>query len=67
MNARQIVISMSDQIPVWLKPDSGKMLAPRADIEKAQAAKKKRVRRSDAASGAVIQTEEADRQPETCW
>ena len=47
-NRENIVISMSDQIPVWLKPDSGKRLVPREQIQKATQQRKRRLRRKEA-------------------
>jgi hypothetical protein len=65
INRQETVISASDQILVWLKPDSGKRLVPKAQISAAQQAKKRRVGRK------VVQhqepteqeVEEAGRQP----
>ena len=42
---RETVITMSDQVPVWLKPDSGKSLRPRSQVVKANTARKQRKRR----------------------
>ena len=44
-NSQETVISASDQLPVWLKPDSGKRLVPKAQISAAQQAKRRRVAR----------------------
>jgi hypothetical protein len=47
LNKAETVISMSDQIPVWLKPDSGSRLMPRKVIQAANKATKGRKRRID--------------------
>lgn len=47
-NRENTVISMSDQIPVWLKPDSGKRLVPRKHIQNAAQQKKRRISRQAA-------------------
>jgi hypothetical protein len=42
LNRHETVISMSDQIPVWLKPDSGKRLMPKSILQAAQQARRGR-------------------------
>ena len=62
LNFRNTVISLSDQIPVWLKPDSGKVLVPKKLFKAAAKAAKQRKRRDHAVQTAD-QTEEAADQP----
>ena len=66
-NRENTVISMSDQIPVWLKPDSGKRLIPRSHIQKAAQQKKRRLARKTAqeefpTEEQVDEAEQQDRQ-----
>ena len=64
-NRQEAVISMSDQIPVWLKPDSGKRLMPKAVVQEARLSKKKRVSRAKAQAVQATREEivEAEQQP----
>ncbi len=52
-NRQETAITASDQIPVWLKPDAGKVLQPRSVQQAAQKAQKRRkvVRAGGAAEG----------------
>ena len=60
LNSEETVISMSDQVPVWLKPDSGKRLMPRKMLQAAQKQRSQRKRR--ALAQAEGQSAEADEQ-----
>ena len=42
MNRRQTALTFSDQVPVWLKPSAGKMLAPVKKIKLAREQRKRR-------------------------
>jgi hypothetical protein len=61
---RDTVITMSDQVPVWLKPDSGKRLRPRAAIAAASKSRAERKRRQEALHDRT-QDEAAAQQPRT--
>ena len=61
---RSTVISMSDQVPVWCKPDSGKRLMPKAVLAAASKARAKRKRRWQAVQDGAGDAE-ADEQPRT--
>ena len=63
LNRQETVISMSDQIPVWLKPDSGKRLMPRKVLEAAASARKKRKTRAHMVEAGEEQDPEAEEQP----
>ena len=64
VNRQACVISMSDQVPVWLKPDSGRRLMPRRELQHAAAARKLRKRREFAVKDGK-QTAAAEDQPRT--
>ncbi len=64
VNRQHTVISMSDQVPVWLKADSGKRLMPLKTFAAARQAKRRRASR-DVAAASREQTEEAAEQPRT--
>ena len=53
---------MSDQVPVWMKADSGRRLMPTKQLQAASAARKARKRRA-AAVAAGEQDAAADQQP----
>ena len=63
LDGAKTVISMSDQIPVWLKPDSGKQLMPRKVLQAAHQAHQSRKRRADLVKTGEEQSVEADNQP----
>ena len=50
-NRHSVVITMSDQIPVWLKPQADKVLQPIAVQQQAASAKKRRATRLQLADG----------------
>ena len=63
LNRRETVISMSDQIPVWLKPDSGETLMPRKVLQAAVKAQRGRKRRAVMVQQGLEQSGEAGEQP----
>ena len=63
MNRIHTVISCSDQVPVWLKTDSGKPLMPKRLLDQAAQAKKGR-RSRKMLSSAVKKGEEAEQDQE---
>ena len=63
LNKAETVISMSDQIPVWLKPDSGSTLMPRKVIQAVHKARKGRKSRIDLVK-AVQEGREEEQNPE---
>jgi hypothetical protein len=64
-NRENTVISMSDQIPVWLKPDAGKVLTHKAVGRARRIASNHRKSRRDVAKGAEQDEEAAEAQPRT--
>jgi len=64
LNRESTVVLMSDQVPVWLMPDAGKVCVSRNVLQAAQRARKDRTRRS-AAVGQDAQTAAAAEQAET--
>ncbi len=67
LNREAVVISQSDQIPVWLKPDAGKPLMSQSVQKSHRAAKRMRKSRAAKAMQAAIQdeVEEESAQPRT--
>ena len=63
-NRAQTVVTMSDQIPVWMLPDAGSVLMSRATLEKAVADRGVRRRRRELAGGNG-QAEAADQKEST--
>ena len=64
-NRENTVTSMSDQIPVWLKPDAGKVLVKASVGRSNRRASKQRRSRQDVAKGAEQDEEAAEAQPRT--
>ncbi len=62
-NRQNTVISMSDQIPVWLKPDAGKVLVHSSIRRASRAAANKRKSRKASAQGEEQDCEAAEDQP----
>ena len=58
-NRQEAVILMSDQIPVWLKPQADKVLQKTSVVEASAQARKRRATRKQLAAGQP-QTEEKD-------
>ena len=61
---KEITISMSDQIPVWIKADGDRCLVRRSVTTAQRLAKRRRTSRKKVAAG-EMQTEAADEQPMT--
>ena len=59
VNRQNIVISLSDQTPVWLKPVSGKRLMPQTVLQAAHQAKKARRSRAAAVSQGAVEDADA--------
>lgn len=63
INRKETVISMSDQVPVWLKPETDKRLVLKQTVQASRWAKKKRASRKAVADGAEQNFEAAEAQP----
>ena len=64
-NRENTVISMSDQIPVWLKPDAGKVLVHKSVGRASRQSAQQRKRRKACAEGEEQNEEAAEEQPRT--